>query len=122
MGLRVTVLGTCGSYPTAGGACSGYLVQSDTTTVWLEAGNGTLSNLQRFVPITEVDAAVISHAHHDHWNDLTGFHVACQHYLHRSGVPLLVPSELDLRAILSGPVFDFVTIADGSEASLGDIR
>ena len=122
MGLSVTVLGTCGSYPLAGSACSGYLLRSDTTTVWLDGGSGTLANLQRVVPLSTIDAVVISHRHYDHWTDVTGFHVACSYYVHREGIPLLTPGELDLRDRLEGPVFDFRTIADGGEAEVGDIR
>ena len=47
LGLSVTVLGCCGSFPGAGGACSGYLVDDGTTRLWLDAGSGTLANLQR---------------------------------------------------------------------------
>ena len=122
MGLKVTVLGSCGSYPIAGGACSGYLVQSETTTVWLDAGSGTLSNLQRFAPIAAVDAIVISHLHYDHWNDITGFHVACSHYVRRTGVPLLALEAETLRPIVPGDVFDFRTVGDGTAEELGDIR
>ena len=47
MGLSVTVLGCDGSYAGPGGACSGYLVSSGDTHVWLDCGPGTLANLQQ---------------------------------------------------------------------------
>ena len=56
MGLTVTVLGSTGSYPSAEGACSGYLVRSSSATIWLDAGSGSLANLQRHVPVAEVIA------------------------------------------------------------------
>ena len=45
--MRLTVLGCCGSYAAPGGACSGYLVQGGGKNLWLDAGPGTLANLQR---------------------------------------------------------------------------
>ena len=94
MGLTVTVLGCCGSYPAAGGACSGYLVRGGGVAVWLDAGPGTLANLQHHVAIEDVDAVVLSHEHPDHWSDLESFAVACQYVLQRSGVPVFAPAGL----------------------------
>ena len=53
MSLSVTVLGCSGTFASAGGACSGYLVRSDATTIWLDCGPGTLGNLQRHVDLAE---------------------------------------------------------------------
>lgn len=94
MGLSVTVLGCSGSYPAPGGACSGYLVRDGHTRLWLDAGPGSLSNLQRFVGIEEVDAVVLSHEHPDHWVDLEAFIVACRYVLDRQGVPVFAPAGL----------------------------
>ncbi len=46
---------------------------ASATTLWLDAGSGTLANLQRHVDIVDVDAVVLSHEHPDHWADLAGF-------------------------------------------------
>ena len=45
--MKLTVLGNNGPYPAAGGACSGYLLSSDSkhTNVLIECGCGTLANL-----------------------------------------------------------------------------
>ena len=43
-----------------------------TTRLWLDAGSGTLANLQRHVALDDVDAIVLTHAHPDHWLDLRG--------------------------------------------------
>ena len=48
-GLSLLVLGCDGSWQGPGGAGSGYLVRSSSTTVLLDAGPGTFANLQRFV-------------------------------------------------------------------------
>ena len=48
-GLTLTVLGCSGTYAAPGGACSGYLVRSASTTLAVDLGSGTLANLQRHV-------------------------------------------------------------------------
>jgi ribonuclease BN (tRNA processing enzyme) len=68
--LSITVLGSSGTYPGPGEACSGYLLRSSSTTVWLDCGTGTLANLQRHVSLADVDGIVCSHSHPDHWLEL----------------------------------------------------
>lgn len=68
--MELTVLGCWAPYPRAGGACSGYLIRSGGLNILLEAGNGVLSRLMGFIDFRSLDAAVISHLHHDHYLDL----------------------------------------------------
>ena len=97
MGLSVTVLGCSGSYPGRGSACSGYLVDDGTTRIWLDAGSGTLANLQHHLALDQLDAIVISHGHPDHWSDLEGWNIVLQHFLDRSGFPVYAPAGLRRR-------------------------
>jgi ribonuclease BN (tRNA processing enzyme) len=94
MAVKLTVLGCSGSYPAAGGACSGYLVDDGSTRVWLDAGSGTLANLQRHVELGQVDAIVLSHEHPDHWADLEGWHNVLRFVLLRQGFPVYAPTGL----------------------------
>lgn len=71
--MRITVLGSGAAYPRAGGACAGFLVTSGDTNVWLDAGNGTLSNLQLHVSYRDVDALALTHGHADHTSDVLPF-------------------------------------------------
>jgi ribonuclease BN (tRNA processing enzyme) len=71
--VRLTVLGKSPSWQDADGACSGYLIEEDGTTVLLDCGNGVFSKLRRFRDYTKVDAVVISHLHSDHFLDLVPF-------------------------------------------------
>jgi ribonuclease BN (tRNA processing enzyme) len=71
--MRITVLGCGAAYPRAGGACAGFLVSSGDTHVWLDAGNGTFSNLQTHISYRDVDALVLSHSHADHISDVLPF-------------------------------------------------
>ena len=122
MGLSVTILGCSGSYPGTGAACSSYLVRSSTTTIWLDAGSGSLANLQRHVAITDVDAVVLSHEHPDHTGDLTGFYVACKYYLHRERVPVYAPAGVADTVYYSGEPIAWHDVADGDAVDIGGLR
>jgi ribonuclease BN (tRNA processing enzyme) len=122
MGLTLTVLGASGSFPGPGQAASGYLLQTPSTTVWLDAGSGTLSNLQRHVGLFDVDAVVLSHDHADHWTDLQGFSVACQWVLKRLGVPAYGPASIAKAAKRYMDPFDWHAVEDGASVSIGEMR
>jgi len=72
--IRLTVLGACGTYPAAGRACSGYLLEATSgerrARVWVDTGSGTLANLLRHASLPELDAIWLSHLHVDHSSDL----------------------------------------------------
>ncbi|MBW3615321.1 MAG: MBL fold metallo-hydrolase [Actinobacteria bacterium] len=121
MAVTLTVLGCSGSYPGPGRACSGYLVRSETTTIWLDAGSGTLANLQRHVELTAVDALVLSHDHPDHWVDLTGYYVACKHYLGRPSVPVYAPAGLREAVYYRDEPLEWHTVTDGDHRDIGDV-
>jgi len=122
-GLSLTVLGCDGSWPGPGGACSGYLVRSATTTVLLDAGPGTFANLQLTCDPDSVDAVVLSHHHPDHWTDLLSL---VTHARFGSGrrhpCPVLAPAGLAARTGLAGsPTLAWRTVADGSHEPVGDL-
>ncbi|MFF3646945.1 MBL fold metallo-hydrolase [Streptomyces sp. NPDC002564] len=68
--LRLTVLGSATPYARPDNPCSGYLVTGGGARVWMDAGSGTLAQLQRHARLDEVDAIWISHLHADHSADL----------------------------------------------------
>jgi ribonuclease BN (tRNA processing enzyme) len=72
--IRLTVLGSCGTYPTVGRACSGYLLEAGDgerpRRVWIDTGSGTLTNLLRHATLPQLDAIWISHLHVDHLSDM----------------------------------------------------
>ncbi len=121
-GLSVTVLGCCGSFPGAGGACSGYLVDDGTTRLWLDAGSGTMANLQRHVALADVDALVLSHEHPDHWQDLEGLVIALQHHVKRKGFPVYAPAGLRERTYHpSEPWVVWHDVTDGDRVAVGGL-
>lgn len=97
-GNTLTVLGCDGSYPGPGGAASGYLVGSGSTTLWLDAGPGTFANLQRVLDPARVNAVVLSHEHPDHWTDLESFAVWRRQSGATGAVPVLAPPGLRQRS------------------------
>lgn len=70
MGLKLTILGNNGPFPAAGGACSGYLINTGDTNILIDCGNGVLANLQRFIRLEELDAIILTHLHSDHVSDM----------------------------------------------------
>lgn len=123
MGLSVTVLGCSGSYPGPGGACSGYLLDDGTTRIWMDAGSGTLANLQRHIGLEDLDAVVLSHEHPDHWSDLEGWAVVCQYHLQRTGFPVYAPAGLRERTYKpDSPSFAWHEIAGGDTLDVGTMR
>lgn len=120
--MTLTVLGSTGSWPGPASACSGYLVRSEGAALWIDAGPGTMSNLQRHVSLADVTGVVISHGHHDHWSDLPSFEVACRWGLKRSGVPVFAPHKAAQYLSETEAGFHLNGVGDGDSATLGPFR
>jgi ribonuclease BN (tRNA processing enzyme) len=71
--VRITVLGKSPAWQDAGGACSGYLVESERTRLLLDCGPGVLAKLRARIDYAAVDAVAITHPHADHVLDLVPF-------------------------------------------------
>ncbi len=68
--MRLTVLGGCGTWPAAGTACSGYLVEQDGFRVLIDPGYAVLPRLLAVCDAADVDAVLVSHGHPDHCADV----------------------------------------------------
>jgi ribonuclease BN (tRNA processing enzyme) len=79
--MRLTVLGCAGSFPGPDSACSAYLVEADGFSLMLDFGTGSLSALQRYGDLRQVDAVLLSHLHCDHMLD------ACSYVVVRRWAP-----------------------------------
>jgi ribonuclease BN (tRNA processing enzyme) len=126
MELSLTVLGCSGSYPGADCPCSGYLVQYGSTAVAVDLGPGCLSNLQRHLDLPALSGVVLSHAHPDHWVDLTGLHVALKHRFGLEGLPVHgTEANREMASLLCGsfePTFDWRVTGDEDSFVIGDLR
>ena len=136
--IRLTVLGTSGTYPAAGRACSGYLLEAaeggQTTTVWVDTGPGTLSNLLRVAELPAIDAIWVSHLHVDHVGDLLAANYALRYGDFQpppAPVPVFGPTGWvsRVRPFLStgesepiDGVFEVHDLHDGERVDLGPLR
>jgi ribonuclease BN (tRNA processing enzyme) len=130
--VRLTVLGSSGTWPNDGTATSGYLVQHDGFNLYMDAGTGTLANLQEHIKLSDIHAIVITHEHPDHFVDLyPTFYAWFYGELGEPGLPVFVP--LDFRQKLADVVsidsqvamhtaFAFREIPPGDGFELGPFR
>lgn len=128
--MKLSILGSSGTYPAPGRPASGYLVEHDGTRVWCDAGPGTFLAL----PIDNqlVDAIVLSHEHPDHCLDLiTAFHAFRYGERTRSHVPVYCPSSVSQKVLrfvddhedgAMAETFDFNAVDDGDEVQVGGIK
>jgi ribonuclease BN (tRNA processing enzyme) len=86
--LRITVLGKSPSWQDAGGACSGYLIETERTKVLLDCGNGVFGKLRQRADYTELDGVIISHLHADHFLDLVPYAYALIYSPRQQPVPV----------------------------------
>lgn len=90
MSSRLVVLGSCGAWPEAGRACSGYVLEHDGFRVVLDLGYATLPRLLSLLGSAVadgIDAVVVTHRHPDHMVDLHGLFRA--RWFGRRGAPAL---------------------------------
>ena len=77
--MRLTAVGTSGSFPGPGNSASCYLLtwqaEGRDWRVVLDLGSGALGALQAHVDPADLDAVVLSHLHPDHCLDMTGLYV-----------------------------------------------
>lgn len=102
--MRLTVLGASGTYPRAGGACNGFLLQQPGLNMVLDFGSGCMGNLLRHVDFTALDAVVITHPHVDHFGDLYPLYYALRYHPEQPwGLPLWQPAgSLELEGRILG--------------------
>jgi len=72
--VRLTVLGSSAGAPTRLNPASGYLIEHDGSSMWLDAGTGTFMPLASLTDPGQLDAVAISHVHVDHASDLFGLY------------------------------------------------
>jgi ribonuclease BN (tRNA processing enzyme) len=130
--VELIVLGASGTWPVPGAATSGYLVRHEGFNAWVDAGTGTLANLQRHIELAELDAIFISHEHPDHMVDLYPCFYA-RHYgkLGQPHLPVYAPSGFPARAgelvsedsqAVMRTAFDWHEVSPGERFEVGPFR
>ncbi len=130
--MRLTILGSSGTYPAPSNPASGYLIEAGSTRVWCEAGPGTFAALTRVLDLDLLDAVVVSHRHPDHCMDLISAYHAFAYGPHpRRGIPLYAPDQV-FSSFLSfldqgwegrfAQVFDLHLVSEGEDIVIGDLQ
>ncbi|MGI6238166.1 MAG: MBL fold metallo-hydrolase [Christensenellales bacterium] len=120
--MKLTALGVNGPYPAPGGACSGYLVESESgdTKLLLECGAGTLARLTQHADIADISGIVLSHLHYDHISDMLVVKYMLQFTKLMRNIPVLAPnSPAHVRAMLDDAKLDFLVPRD---MTIGEMR
>lgn len=129
--MRLRILGCSGGYPTADSPSSGYLIEEGETRIWLDAGNGTFSVLQRYADYTRIDALVLSHLHPDHCLDIYPLNVALRYGPVKARIPVYAPPRTQeiLDRLMTGEpddklgaTFDFHEVDAGRTVEVGGVR
>lgn len=119
--MKLTVLGNNGPYPHAGGACSGYLLSSDSghTHVLIDCGTGTLSRLQQHIAFGDLSAVILSHLHFDHMSDMLPMQYALQFNPRQGGLDVYAPlSPAPVRTLLDAPCY---ALHEMQDVQIGEI-
>ncbi len=124
--LRITIIGSSGTYSSADSACSSYLLRTSTTTVLVDAGPGSSMELQRQVDLGEIDAIVLSHEHPDHWTEMPSLYHAYRYGIEILGLPVFGTAGTKVRLDAVSPdatatAFAWTTIDESSAFSIGDM-
>lgn len=96
--MQLTILGGSAAGVGTGQGCSGYLVQTESTSTVLDLGPNTLLELRKHVDFRRLDGIVISHLHLDHVLDLFALRFALAYNPHSAPGPVplhLPPGGLD---------------------------
>ena len=128
--MRLRVVGSSGTYPTANNPASGYLIENRETRVWCDAGPGTFAALPVHPDL--VDAVFISHRHPDHCSDIfAAYHGWTFRPEPRHQIPLYASQDvldrlLGFVAKAGGQkfheTFNLQTVGDGDSVSIGDVE
>jgi ribonuclease BN (tRNA processing enzyme) len=126
--MKLTVLGNNGPFPAAGGACSGYLLQSGSTNILIDCGSGILANLQKIIGIDKLDAVILTHLHDDHAADMHIMKYAIQIKRKRGiSINLLkvyAPAEpaVEYDRLDAKDAFILEAVSDDTKLRIGDIK
>ncbi|HYE81200.1 MAG TPA: MBL fold metallo-hydrolase [Clostridia bacterium] len=126
--MKLTVLGNNGPYPKAGGACSGFLLDSGESKVVLDFGSGVLSRLQQFIDIEDITAIILSHLHGDHIGDISVLRYAADIKLMKGRmekpIKIYAPSEPaeEFERLKYKKALEVIAINPAEMLLIGDLR
>jgi ribonuclease BN (tRNA processing enzyme) len=124
-GMRMTVVGCASSAPGPDSAASSYLVEKDGYRLLLDLGAGAAGPLQRYAAAEDIGAVILSHAHSDHWSDVTQLSYYRSKAIREGSDcgPLRIYGPSDMNPVLTSNPDDFTsTYAAAGDLQLGPIR
>src|SRR5690625_2218100 len=89
--MKVTVIGYWGGFPAPNSATSTYLVEKGGFALVVDMGSGGLATLQKYKQISDIDAVILSHYHHDHVADIGVLQYACLVQSYITGETTVLP-------------------------------
>jgi ribonuclease BN (tRNA processing enzyme) len=100
--MKLTILGSAGSFAGPHSACSAYLVEQDGFRLLVDFGNGSTGVMHEVCGLLGPDAVVLSHLHGDHYLDLITYTYVRRY--HPDGHPPLLPvyGPSNVRATVAG--------------------
>ena len=120
--MILKILGNNGPYPAPGGACSGYLLTSDSgdTRLLIDCGTGVLQRLMDEGGAASLDAVVLTHLHYDHMSDMLPMQYALQFNPRPKPLPVYAPDAPEaVHALLKAPCFD---LWEPKDTTIGEMR
>lgn len=126
--MKLIVLGNYGPYPKAGGACSGFLLDSGEHKILIDCGSGVVGRLLQFAEVEELSAVLLSHLHSDHSSDMLTLGYAAnakdRKGLLASPIKVYAPQEptSEYSRIAERGVFEMQPIKNDLELNFGELR
>jgi ribonuclease BN (tRNA processing enzyme) len=88
----------------------------------LDAGSGTLANLQRWCDPVSLSGIVLSHEHPDHWTDLEGFAVALSRRSLQRPIPVYAPPGIRERSYHGDyPILEWHQVEPAQRVVIGSL-
>lgn len=117
--MKLKVIGRNGPYPSAGSACSGYLLESASAKILIDCGTGILARLAAHCGFDDLDAVILSHLHYDHMSDLLPMIYAIQFHPRKAPLPVYLPeSPEQVRSLLDVPCYE---LREMTNCEIGDL-
>lgn len=119
--MILTILGVNGPFPAVDGACSGYLLSSDSgnTNLLIDCGSGVLGRLSGVCDLAKLNAVALTHLHYDHMSDMLPLQYALD-FLHVESLKVICPkTPARARSLLDGGRLD---VYETQDMQIGEMK
>ena len=125
--IKVNVLGFWGTFPSAGGATSGFLVTGKNGQLLLDCGSGVMSRMPFYTNVESVSAVLLTHLHFDHMCDVGILQYAANFAIRnrkkKEKLQIYSPSEpADIWQTLKGENVDLHNIEDNLNINIAGMN